>query len=278
MKLINLGCGQRFHKEWINVDFHSDNEHVIGHNLLKGIPFNDFEFDAVYHSHVLEHFSKEDGKQFIAECYRVLKPGGIIRVAVPDLEQIVKNYLKAFEGALAGDADSAANYEWMMLELYDQTVRNFSGGEMAKYFQKDEMKNEKFVFSRVGEEGRVIRENFLKSNRDSKNGKIKTASQKEKVKNSIRKIRNILLRNESEPNEKKEKLMEIGQFRLGGEVHQWMYDRYSLSKLLSETGLQNITVKTAFESEIKNWNDYQLESKNGLIFKPDSLFMEGQKL
>ena len=78
MKYLNLGCGSSFltMSEWTNLDFTSSGESVIAHNLLNGIPYSDNYFDLVYHSHVLEHFSKDDGEAFIAECFRVLKPGG----------------------------------------------------------------------------------------------------------------------------------------------------------------------------------------------------------
>src|ERR1700743_2591931 len=89
---LNLGCGHHFNKRWVNVDFVSIGDDVIGHNLLKGIPFDDSSFEVVYHSHVLEHFQKRDAVKFIDECYRVLKPGGTIRVVIPDLEQIVTHY------------------------------------------------------------------------------------------------------------------------------------------------------------------------------------------
>src|ERR1700709_1713415 len=89
---LNLGCGSHFDRQWVNVDFSKTGEGVIAHNLLNGIPFNDNTFEVVYHSHVLEHFPKDRAEEFIRECYRVLKPAGIIRVAVPDLEQIVSNY------------------------------------------------------------------------------------------------------------------------------------------------------------------------------------------
>ena len=64
-KYLNLGCGYHFHKSWTNVDFIETGEGVIAHNLTKGVPFSDGTFDAVYHSHVLEHFSRKDGEMFI---------------------------------------------------------------------------------------------------------------------------------------------------------------------------------------------------------------------
>lgn len=81
---LNLGCVSRFHLDWINVYFTSTVRDVIVANLCKGIPFPDQTFDIVYHSHLLEHFSKSDAAGFVNECHRVLRPGGIIRVVVPD--------------------------------------------------------------------------------------------------------------------------------------------------------------------------------------------------
>ena len=75
---INIGCGFHFHEDWTNIDFHASGKDVIAHNLLKGIPFSDASFEVAYHSHVLEHFLKKDADFLISECYRVLKPGGMI--------------------------------------------------------------------------------------------------------------------------------------------------------------------------------------------------------
>jgi len=282
MEMLNLGCGEKFHKKWVNIDFASHHENVIAHNLLKGIPFDENVFDVVYHSHVLEHFARGDGKAFITECYRVLKPGGILRVAVPDLEQIVKNYLQCLDGALVGDKESTYNYEWIMLELYDQTVRNQSGGEMAKFFYKENIENEEFVFSRIGQEGKQIRDKFL-------NARIKSTISEDSIKDEqaknrlskfkfyISRLKNLLSRKDRKKADNTNLYAEIGRFRLGGEIHQWMYDRYSLGKLLDDTGFANIQVTTAFNSMIPDWNYFELESRNGFIYKPDSLFVEAIK-
>lgn len=46
------------------------------------------QFDAIYGSHVLEHFTSGDVKKVVSECYRVLKPGGFVVMVVPNLENV----------------------------------------------------------------------------------------------------------------------------------------------------------------------------------------------
>jgi len=68
-------------------------------------------------------------------------------------------------------------------------------------------------------------------------------------------------------------------FRISGEMHQWIYDRYSLSKLPQEAGFTDIKVCRANESAIPNFNSYLLDIEpDGKVRKPDSLFMEARKL
>ena len=72
--------------------------------------------------------------------------------------------------------------------------------------------------------------------------------------------------------------MQVGAFRSNGEIHQWMYDSYSLSHLLRKVGFEQIKVCSAFESRILNWEKYELDTVDGEIRKPDSLFIEATKL
>lgn len=248
MKLLNLGCGGRYHPDWVNVDFYSTGPGVIAHDLKRGLPFSEAKFDVVYHSHLLEHLPKNYAPIFLQECYRVLKPGGIIRVVVPDLEQIARLYLTLLEKALQGDNQAQARYEWILLEMFDQMVRQQSGGNMLKYWQQRPMPAEDFVIERLGSE--VL--NTLAILRSTNIQPISTVEELE--------------------------AMQIGQFRLSGEVHQWMYDRYSLSVLLQAVGFQNVKVCQANESNIANFNVYLLDLEaDGSVRKPDSLFIEAYK-
>ncbi len=70
---------------------------------------------------------------------------------------------------------------------------------------------------------------------------------------------------------------EIGKFRMGGEVHQYMYDRFSLSRLLTAAGFHEIQVKSAEESNIPYFSKYGMDFFHGKPRGKSSLFMEGRK-
>ena len=57
------------------------------------LPFPTNSFEALYASHLLEHLFLTDAQRLLKECFRVLRPGGVIRIVVPDLRPIVQEYL-----------------------------------------------------------------------------------------------------------------------------------------------------------------------------------------
>jgi len=204
----------------------------------------------------------------------VLKPGGIIRIAVPDLEQIVKNYCRLlFIGESEPENETVrADYDWIMIEMYDQTVRNRPGGEMLKYLAKRTLENEGFVYERIGHEGKMIREGVLNSLNNppikpSIYRKIRNIASPRNYKNQFLKL---FFKNEYQ-------LIELSRYRLSGEIHQWMYDIYSLGNLLKDTGFKNIEKKDFDKSGIPEWRSFSLDEINNNIRKPDSLFVEGVK-
>ncbi len=67
-------------------------ENVRYGDIVHGLPIMGDSCDAVYCSHILEHLSLQDFSLALRETYRILKPGGIFRLVVPDLEILVKNY------------------------------------------------------------------------------------------------------------------------------------------------------------------------------------------
>lgn len=61
----------------------------VHHNLRYGIPFTDDSAEAIYSSHLLEHLDKSAGVALIDEAFRVLRPGGVIRLVVPDMDFVL---------------------------------------------------------------------------------------------------------------------------------------------------------------------------------------------
>ena len=233
-------------------------------DILQGLPFPDNTFDVVYHSHVLEHLPKNEAPGFVKECFRVLNPGGILRIVIPDLEEITREYLRQLEANIENmDERTEANYDWIMLELLDQMVRNHSGGDMGKYLRQPEMINEPYVTDRVGIKARRIRKQVA-ARKDTVPAKPSIRS---KVRQSISSISTQFI----------PKAGKASEFRQRGEVHLWMYDRFSLARLLTQAGFMNIESLSPTDSHIPEWSRYELDIKNGEAFDPKSLFMEATK-
>ena len=277
---LNLGCGTRFHSAWTNIDFIGATPEVISHNLRNGLPYADDAAEVVYHSHVLEHFSRDDGRAFLRECRRVLKPGGIIRVVVPDLESVVATYLRALEHAAAGDKEWGQNYEYVILELYDQAVRERPGGELGDYLTQPEIPNLEFVLQQGGVDAQLIIE-------EARRAKVagSTPAQASSLSQLPRRFYGLLRRTGFG----RELLLRLilgkeyddlraGRFRHRGEPHLWMYDRYSLLKLLREVGFESPQLFSPSQSQIPNWTDFNLDTEpDGTTYKPFSLYAEARK-
>lgn len=108
---VNIGCGTSVPDGWYNIDNSPTiwlsriplarrlfrvpawPKNVRRHNVLKGLPFADARVDFIYSSHTFEHFTYEQSMALTKECLRVLKPGGILRIVVPDLARLVDDYL-----------------------------------------------------------------------------------------------------------------------------------------------------------------------------------------
>jgi glycosyltransferase involved in cell wall biosynthesis/SAM-dependent methyltransferase len=244
-RLLNLGCGSAFHPDWINIDFHDHGGAVLAYDLRLGIPLPDATVDVVYHSHVLEHFTCEGGKTLLAECFRVLRPGGLLRIAVPDLENIARAYITALEEAKAGAPGAGERHQWMIIELIDQMVRTRPGGAMAEFWRRDPLPEEEFLLSRSGMEFASFRRSSASSNNTQNAGALP--------------------------------LPNIGLLQ-GGELHRWMYDEPSLRLLLEQTGFTGIARQTHAGSLSPDLLRYGLDAgPDGTIRKPDSLFMEAVK-
>jgi len=126
MVKVNLGCGLAVAPGWTNVDaslnavlanlpkallpvayrlsgsnrYYTCEQYVallsgnrfIHHDLAHSLPFADNTVDVVYSSHFVEHLFRDEAMQLMRESLRILKPGGLVRVCVPDLAHAVERY------------------------------------------------------------------------------------------------------------------------------------------------------------------------------------------
>lgn len=89
--LLELGAGKKKGENgWVTSDITVGPDLFV--DLLEPFPFPDSTVEMVYSSHVLEHFSTRQLETILQECRRVLRPGGIISVCVPDAEIYIRAY------------------------------------------------------------------------------------------------------------------------------------------------------------------------------------------
>jgi predicted SAM-dependent methyltransferase len=89
---LHLGCGRRRAEGWTNVDicFSPATDFMDDVRNLGRVPTG--WADEVYACHVLEHFDFAECKRVLATWTRVLKPGGLLRISVPDMDRITAIY------------------------------------------------------------------------------------------------------------------------------------------------------------------------------------------
>ncbi len=88
---LHIGCGKGHLPGWINIDVHPA---PLAMNVLRGLPFGDGSTGFVFVSHLLEHlYFPRDVQPFLAELRRVLAPGGIVRIVVPDIGKCIEAYV-----------------------------------------------------------------------------------------------------------------------------------------------------------------------------------------
>jgi predicted SAM-dependent methyltransferase len=133
MLKLNLGCGEVRPVGWVNTDsslnanlqripvvgkivnkmfktvtYNSSN--IVYMNLNKPWrAYNDNSVDVVYASHLFEHLSLTAADLFLRESFRSLKPGGVIRIVVPDLYKVCKKYISDYE---SGNPDASDFIMW----------------------------------------------------------------------------------------------------------------------------------------------------------------------
>ncbi len=226
------------------------------HDVRKKLPFADSTFDAAYAFHIVEHLTPAEATIFAMELYRLLKPGGIIRISTPDLEDICRSYLRQLEDCRRDSSDrNMVRYRWAVIELLDQLVRERSGGLMSPAVARGDFDLE-FAKSRYGD---VFDE-------------FRSPPALEKAVRQPRSLLRHLAPFIPEPLiarfrrvwhakklRKEELLASFEDPRQNGEINKWMYDELSLRMLLESAGFRDYRRQDYKSSMIPDWERYALD-------------------
>lgn len=93
---LNVGCGTDYKEGWINIDNNSDHNIQrldLNWDMRNPLPFPEESVDFIFNEHFFEHLPVDDGVKTMQELRRVLKPGGVMRIAMPNLESVVNSYM-----------------------------------------------------------------------------------------------------------------------------------------------------------------------------------------
>ena len=114
---LHVGCGPKYLARFVNIEINPLQRSDLWLDVRTGLPFRTGSVDSIYTTHMIEHFYPDELESFLAESFRVLKPGGGIRIVVPSLG----NAIRAFHH---GDR------EWFI--SYPQELESL-GGKLSNY-------------------------------------------------------------------------------------------------------------------------------------------------
>ena len=122
MKKLHLGCGHKILKGFINIDIRLDLGADIIDDVSKLNSIEDDSVDLIYVCHVLEHFGRSEYLSALKRWYAVLSNGGVLRISVPDFENVVNMYnsgypLKSLMGFLYGGQTYEYNYHYIAFDF-----------------------------------------------------------------------------------------------------------------------------------------------------------------
>lgn len=89
---VQVGCGPNQLKGWLNTDIIKSFDDVVYLDITQTLPFPSNKIDYITSEHLIEHITFLDGKLFLKECLRVLKPNGKVRITTPDLSVLLGIY------------------------------------------------------------------------------------------------------------------------------------------------------------------------------------------
>jgi SAM-dependent methyltransferase len=267
---VNIACGTSYVDGWLNFDYTPASSAVTKANLLGNLPLGDATADVLYSSHFLEHVPRRQVEAFLADCFRVLKPGGQIRLALPDLDELCREYLSR------RDAGEHAKADFVVLEMLDQCVRTRSGGELGAFYGSLSRGGAAdmihYVSARTGEELSSLSSDTSAFRLSRIWGVLfHPAGLWARLQQLYCRLVILFL-----PSAFREQNV---SFAPVGERHVWIYDFHSLSKLLEQAGFVSILKCSFNQTEIDEFPLYPLDAnREGFPRKGlGSMYVEARK-
>ena len=145
---LHLGCGKLKLDTFVNIDLLSDIAD-LKLDFTKLQIFNSSNIEEIYISHALEHFKRREIIPLMLEWNRILKIDGILRIAVPDFEKVVKIYLKNKDiseliGFLSGGQKNEYDYHYVNFDIYilEKLLKACGFDNIERYNTHDFLKNQ----------------------------------------------------------------------------------------------------------------------------------------
>ena len=269
-----------YRREWTNVLFSmrsppADERDIQYHDVRKPLSFADETFDAAYALHIVEHLTPAEAASFVNELYRVLKPGGIVRISTPDLEDICRSYLRQLDECRSSRTElNLVRYRWAVLELLDQMVREQPGGLMTRACALGEFDPE-FAKRRFGD----VFDEFAPSPSEHQTGDKPLAKRLAAITwSSLAASIWWRVKAAIDPGYKMRLQTFLNEPRNTGELNRWMYDELSLERLLVSGGFRDYRRQDHCLSMIPGWNRYAFDqSTHGVHAIEPSLYAEARK-
>jgi SAM-dependent methyltransferase len=232
----------RLKGEWDVVRFASPFRGTSGADRLidaaSPLPFDAGCFQAIYARRIVEHLAPDEARTLADEARRLLLQGGVLRISVPDTEELAREYLAAISRARAEPrADTIRDVHEKRLVYIDQFVRRVPGGALGQHVAS----------------GRMSEENLRRAYGDAL-GAIAVATKsplsplKPTLRQRVKEAARILLRRRW-----------VHETHATREAHLWIYDRFSLPRLLSAAGFSDIRVVGPDVSAIPGWERWALD-------------------
>ncbi len=142
---LHIGCGKCLLDGWINTDIKPCSDDILYMDITKPFPFQDNFFKYIFSEHVCEHITFKDYISSLSEIHRVLKPGGVYRVAMPTLDFLLNLYDKP------NNALHSKYIQWSndSFGFADQCLKSFTSKDLAVITLNNFMHNwgHKFIYS-----------------------------------------------------------------------------------------------------------------------------------